>query len=105
MITDRQAKRLWMALSSGKTLAQSADKAGMDEKMARKYRRLGRLPSEVAPERVWRTREDPFAEVWSEVHAQLQEAAGLEAKTLFAWLQTNYPGKSTTRSCAAFSVG
>ena len=32
MVTDRQAKRLWTALSSGKTLAQSADKAGMDEK-------------------------------------------------------------------------
>ena len=49
MITDRQVKRLWQALSSGKTLAQSADKANMDEKTARKYRELGRLPSEVAP--------------------------------------------------------
>ena len=27
MVTDRQVKRLWRALSSGKTLAQSADKA------------------------------------------------------------------------------
>jgi len=84
MVTDRQAKRLWTALSSGKSLAQSADKANMDEKTARKYRRLGRLPSEVAPERTWRTREDPFAEVWPEVHEQLQEAPGLEAKTLFS---------------------
>jgi len=39
MVTDRQAKRLWTALSSGKTLAQAADKANMDEKTARKYRR------------------------------------------------------------------
>ena len=31
--------------------------------------RLGWLPSEVAPERTWPTREDPFAEVWPEVHA------------------------------------
>ena len=52
MVTDRQVKRLWQVLSSGKTLAQSADKANMDEKTARKYRRLGRLPSEVAPERI-----------------------------------------------------
>src|SRR5512135_1653040 len=93
MVTDRQVKRLWTALSSGKTLAQSADKAGMDEKTARKYRRLGRLPSEVAPERTWRTREDPFAEVWPEVYEVLEEAPGLEAKTLFVLLQTKYPTK------------
>jgi DNA-binding CsgD family transcriptional regulator len=36
MVTDRQVKRLWQVLSSGKTLAQSADKANMDEKTARK---------------------------------------------------------------------
>ena len=29
---DRQVKRLWRALSSGKRLAQAADKADMDEK-------------------------------------------------------------------------
>lgn len=105
MIQDRQVKRLWQALSSGKTLAQSADKANMDEKTARKYRRLGRLPSEVAPERSWRTREDPFAEVWPEVHAQLQEASGLEAKTLFAWLQTKYPTKFDDSQLRSFQRG
>ena len=51
MVKDRQVKRLWHVLSSGKTMAQAADKADMDEKTARKYRRLGRLPSEVAAER------------------------------------------------------
>ena len=40
MVTDRQMKRLRRALISGKTLAQSADKVNMDEKTARKYRRL-----------------------------------------------------------------
>lgn len=93
MVKDRQVKRLWQVLSSGKTLAQSADKANMDEKTARKYRRLQRLPSEVTSERTWRTRKDPFVEVWPEVQEQLQEAPGLEAKTLFAWLQTKYSGK------------
>jgi len=105
MVTDRQVKRLWRVLSSGKVLAQAADKANMDEKTARKYRDLGRLPSEVAPDRSWRTREDPFAEVWPEVYEQLQEASGLEAKTLLVWLQGKYPGSSTTRSCAVFSEG
>jgi len=105
MVTDRQAKRLWKALSSGKTLAQSADKAGMDEKTARKYRRLGRLPSEVAPQRSWRTREDPFAEVWPEVHELLEEAPGLEAKTLFVLLQTKYPTKFDNSQLRSFQRG
>src|ERR1035438_7168151 len=105
MVTDRQAKRLWTALSSGKSLAQSADKANMDEKTARKYRRLGRLPSEVAPERAWRTREDLFAEVWPEVHAMLQEAPGLEATALFAWLQTKHPENFDDSHLRSFQRG
>ena len=105
MVTDRQVKRLWRVLSSGKTLAQAADKANMDEKTARKYRDLGRLPSEVAPERTWRTREDPFAEVWPEVHEQLQEAPGLEAKTLLVWLQGKYPGKFDDSQLRSFQRG
>ena len=105
MMQDRQVMRLWRALASGKSLAQSADKADMNEKTARKYRRLGRLPSEVAPERTWRTREDLFAEVWPEVHEQLREAPGLEAKTLFAWLQTKYPAKFDDSQLRSFQRG
>jgi len=105
MVTDRQAKRLWQVLSSGKSLAQAADKADMDEKTARKYRRLGRLPSEIAPKRTWRTRTDPFVEVWPEVFEQLQAAPGLEAKTLFAWLQTNHSGKFDNSQLRSFQRG
>jgi hypothetical protein len=105
MVTDLQVKRLWQALASGKTLIQSADKAGMDEKTARKYRQLGRLPSEVAPERTWRTRVDRFAEVWPEVFEQLQEAPGLEATALFRWLQTKYPGKFDDSQLRSFQRG
>ena len=105
MVTDEEAKRLWQALSSGKSLAQSAARANMDEKTARKYRRLGRLPSEVVPERTWRTREDPFVEVWPEVHELLEDAPGLEAKTLFAWLQTKYSGKFDDSQLRSFQRG
>jgi hypothetical protein len=105
MVTDEQVKRLWQVLSSGKTLVQSADKASMDEKTARKYRRIGRLPSEIAPERSWRTRQDPFAEIWPEVHEQLHEAPGLEAKTLFVVLQTKYPGKFDDTQLRSFQRG
>ncbi len=71
----------------------AAAKAGMDVKTARKYRRLGRLPSEVAVTHNWRTREDPFAEVWEEVRQELAVNPGLQANTLLAALQRKYPGR------------
>jgi hypothetical protein len=36
----------------------------MDEKTARKYREIGKLPSELQQEHDWRTRKDPFEEAW-----------------------------------------
>ena len=71
----------------------AAAKAGMDVKTARKYLRARRLPSELKAERHWRTRQDGFAEVWPEVAVQLIANPGLEAKTLFAALQRQYPDR------------
>jgi hypothetical protein len=105
MMTDRQVKRLRRALISGKTLAQSADQANMDENTARKYRDNGRLPSEVVAQRHWRTRSDTFAEVWPEVHELLKDAPGLMAKTVFEWLQTKYPGKFDNSLLRSFQRG
>jgi hypothetical protein len=66
----------------------------MTPKTARKYRRLGKLPGEVQRmERDWRTRADPFVEVWPELEPLLQLNPGLEARTLFAALQRRYPGR------------
>ncbi|HDL85496.1 MAG TPA: hypothetical protein ENH11_04095 [Candidatus Acetothermia bacterium] len=59
MVTDQQV-RLLIPVKQGstgqvklskteKTLGIAAAKAGMDEKTARKYRNLRRLPSEVHP--------------------------------------------------------
>lgn len=64
MVTDQQVRRLMMLKSKEKTLAIAASKAGMDEKTARKYIKLGKLPSQVKPEHTWRTRTDPFEAVW-----------------------------------------
>ena len=74
-------------------LAIAAAKAGMDEKTARKYRRLGKLPSECRTEHTWRTRPDPFDSVWDEVAAKLKTNPGLQAKTLFEDLQRRYVGQ------------
>ena len=93
MVTDQQVRRLWRLMQTERTFAAAAAKAGMDEKTARRYRRLGKLPSEVKPEHTWRTRHDPFAGVWEEVHSRLKVNPGLQAKTLFEDLQRRYPGR------------
>jgi hypothetical protein len=93
MVSDKQVKRLMKLIQSNKPLAVAAAKADMDEKTARKYVRLEQLPSEVKTPHRWRTRADPFAEVWQEVREHLEANPGLEAKTLFADLQRRYPGR------------
>ena len=93
MVTDRQVRRLCKLMHTEKTKAAAADKAGMDEKTARKYMGLDRLPSEIKKEQTWRTREDPFEEVWEDLRKLLEINPGLEAKTLFDELQRRYPGR------------
>jgi len=93
VVTDRQVRRLMEMLGKGKNLAAAAAKADMDEKTARKYRALGKLPSEIKVDHTWRTREDPFIEVWEEVKGKLEINPGLEAKTLFEDLQRRYQGR------------
>ncbi len=60
MVTDHHAMRLWSLMKSEKTQANAAEKADMDEKAARKYCDLGRLPSEVKAEYTWPTPPDPL---------------------------------------------
>jgi hypothetical protein len=78
------------------SLTLSAAKAGMDRKTARRYRYSDQLPSQRradAPPRDWRTRPDPFADVWGEVVELLEQATGWEAKTLFEEVQRRHPGR------------
>lgn len=93
MVSDRQVRKLMKLLNQEQTLSLAAAKAGMDEKTARKYRDLGKLPSEVRGARSWRTRKDPFDEVWEELRGKLERNPGLEAKTLFEDLQRRRPGE------------
>jgi hypothetical protein len=93
MVTENQVRRLRKLSNTEKNQEIAASKAGMDPKTARKYLVLNHLPSEVKKERHWRTREDPFSEVWDQVRQQIEENPGLEAKTLFEWLQREHPGR------------
>jgi len=93
MVTDNQVRRLRKLSNTEKNQEIAASKAGMDSKTARKYLVLNQLPSEVMKVRHWRTREDRFSGVWEQVRQQIEESPGLEAKTLFEWLQREYPGR------------
>jgi hypothetical protein len=93
MVTDQQVRRLFKLIQSEKNFGIAAMKAGMDDKTARKYRRIGKLPSELKQEHTWRTRKDPFEDVWDNIKSMLEINPGLEAKTLFEDLQRRRPGR------------
>ena len=92
-VSNAQVRKLMEEMSKHGELGRAARKADMDRKTAHRYVQAGKLPSEMAEQRAWRTREDPFAEHWSEVEQRLVEAPELEAKTLMAMLIEKYPGK------------
>jgi len=79
-------------LSSGKSLAQAADKADMDEKTARKYRRLGDFPRDRSRTDVADTNRPVCRGLAGSLRA-LQAAPGLEAKDAVCMAATNHSGK------------
>jgi hypothetical protein len=67
----------------------------MSERSARTWKK-GLLPSQTTTPRDWRTRPDPFAEIWdSEVVPMLKadETGRLEAKTIVEMLAERHPGQ------------
>ncbi len=89
-ITDRQV-RLYMTNRKSHTQETAAAKSGMSERTARRIEHNGKLPSQT-PRRYWRSRPDPFADVWeSEVVPLLRSVPKLKAITLLRKLQEDYP--------------
>ena len=74
-------------------LVTAAAKAGMSERSARKYVRAGSAPSALKVPHTWRTRADPYADVWPEVEALLLQDGSLEAKLVWGELNERYPGR------------
>jgi hypothetical protein len=95
MVNDIQVRRLKKLSKTENTKELAAAKAGMDIKTARRYLADERLPSEQKSERTWRTRKDPFEDVWDDLQQQLDTNPGLEAKTIFEALQRAHPDKFT----------
>jgi transposase InsO family protein len=93
MVSDKQYWRLMKLLNAGKTLERAAAASDMDEKTARKYRHLGKPPSQVRQSRGYRTRADVFADVWSEIVPFLESEPEVEATTLLEYLSEQYPNR------------
>jgi hypothetical protein len=95
MVSDEQVGLLRKRRMQGKTLEAAAATAGMSERTARTWLAEGILPSQAVEGRHWRTRPDPFAEVWDgEILPLLQadEDGGLQARTIMAELERKHPG-------------
>ena len=87
-------------LTQGISQVTAAAKAGMSERTARKYAHSGRTPSSAKVPHTWRTRPDPFAEVWPEVEALLRQDSGLQAKTIWTELNERHAGSIQCRATA-----
>jgi len=95
MVTDAQVRLLRQKMTEGRTQEAAAAAAGMSQRSARKWQK-GSLPMECKKNRSWRTRVDPFEEVWeSEVVPLLvaDKESKFEATTVLAELQRKHPGK------------
>jgi hypothetical protein len=82
-----------MKIRKHKTQELAAAKAGISESSARRIENSVTLPSQK-PRRYWRSRADPFAQVWdTEIVPLLQSAPKLMAITLLRKLQDDHPDR------------
>lgn len=88
MLTDAQVRLLRRKMMESKTQETAAAAADMSVRSARTWQ-TGPLPSETKKGRSWRTRSDPFEEVWSSkvIPMLAADTAGvLQATTILAAL-------------------
>lgn len=89
--TDKQVRKLLMEYEKTHEIEKSSLKANMCRQTGSKYVGVGQSPSSLKKDRIWRTREDPFAEDWDAVEEKLSLAPELEARMLFEWLCDKHP--------------
>lgn len=90
--TPEQVKLYMKQKNQGDTQQQASAKAGISERSGRRID-SGVLPKKKEP-RQWRTRKDPFVEVWaSEILPLIKKEPDLQPTTLFEDLQDRHPGR------------
>ena len=89
----QQVKLYMSSRNEGRTQVQASAKAGISERTGQRIER-GQFGVLEHKERHWRTRKDPFAEVWDEaIVPLLEKQPALDATTLFEELQDRHPGQ------------
>ena len=95
MLTDAQVRLMRLKRMDGKGQKAAAAAAGMSERSARTWQE-GELPSATRSARDWRTRRDPFGDVWDVEVVPLLKADDkrvLQATTLIELLQERQHGR------------
>ena len=91
-LTREQVNLFMKKRTEGDTQQQASAKAGISERSGRRID-SGILPKKKDP-RHWRTRKDPFVEVWNqEILPLLEKNSALAPTTLFEDLQDRHPGR------------
>jgi hypothetical protein len=92
-ITDRPVGRSMASRKEGYSQAAAAARSGLSERSGRRVGVDSMLPSQRDRTRRYRTRQDPFAEVWrEELVPMLQAMPNMRATTLLEDCSGNHPG-------------
>ena len=101
-ITDQQVRRYMQSRKDGYGQATAAARAGFSESAARRIDKNPALPSQRDRVRRYRTRSDPFADVWrQELVPMLEQMPSLRATTLLEQLYRGHPGRIPTAAALA----
>lgn len=96
---DKQERKLTSGINgtgphpNGQSPLSTQTRSEIKEPSQRKYRRSKQQRRPYPGPRWWRTRPDPFAQVWPQAQRQLEQTPDLAAKTLFEAVQRQYPGQ------------
>ena len=93
MVNDQQVITLRAALKFGTTLGSAASMAGMNERTARKYAHLDKLPSECRAAHTWKTRPDRFVDTWPAILHDLRANPSAPATRLLETAVALHPDR------------
>ncbi len=92
-LISEQVKLYMEERKVGKSQESAAAKAGMSERSGRRIEK-GDLQADSRSKRYWRTRRDPFVDVWTEeIEPLLRTNCQLSPITLFEKLQKDHPSE------------
>lgn len=92
-LISEQVKLYMEERKVGKSQESAAAKAGMSERSGRRIEK-GEFQADSRSKRYWRTRRDPFVDVWTEeIEPLLRTNCQLSPITLFEKLQKDHPGE------------